>query len=243
LNSSGESAESQTDQDRSASNSSIFGIDWNALASNILAYNTTEMCTQAYVVGSGYVKETILVNRTCRCVQFDQAFNSTSISQQLASLIRPLIYGQIYYYPSNIPYENLIKQMNQTFESLDDLVKLLRQIQSAIQPTYQTFSTICNLTSNSSTLCEQLNEYTSSVYIFTLVTEFIACVEKNRFIAKSSETELVEDGQNNSLTNTFLAGIVFLNDISNNDTLPKHLQYKIRMSLDYVDNTFSTQDR
>jgi hypothetical protein len=68
-------------------------------------------------------------------------------------------------------------------------------------------------------------------------------VEKNRFIAKSSETELVEDGQNNSLTNTFLAGIVFLNDISNNDSLPKHLQYKIRMSLDYVDNTFSTQDR
>jgi uncharacterized protein (UPF0147 family) len=68
-------------------------------------------------------------------------------------------------------------------------------------------------------------------------------VEKNRFVPKSSEAEMVNEGQNNSLTNTFLAGIEFLDDLSNNDSLPKHVRYKIRMSLDYVDNTFSTQDK
>jgi len=218
-------------------------MDWSGLASALLTYNASDMCIQSYVVGSGNVKETILVNRTCRCVLFDEQFNSNDNLQQFSSLIRPLIYGKIYYHPSNIPYDNLIKQMNQTFESLNDLVILLRQIQSAIQPTYKTFSSLCNLISNSSSLCQELYSYRTSIYLFTLVTEFIGCVEKNRFVPKSSEAEMVNEGQNNSLTNTFLAGIEFLDDLSNNESLPKHVRYKIRMSLDYVDNTFSTQDK
>ncbi len=59
----------------------------------------------------------------------------------------------------------------------------------------------------------------------------------------NSESDMVQAGQNNSVTNNFLAAIEFMDDITNNDSLPKHIRFKIRMTLDYVDNTFQTQDR
>ena len=46
-----------------------------------------------------------------------------------------------------------------------------------------------------------------------------------------------------SVTNNFLAAIEFLDQIDENQSLPKHLRFKIRMILDYVDNTFRTEDR
>jgi hypothetical protein len=201
------------------------------------------MCIQSYEVGSGDVKQIILVNRTCRCVVFDQVFNSNTNLKQFAGFIRPLLYGKIYYYPSNKYYDSLIKQINQTFESLDELIKLLREIQPNIQPAYQLLSNYCISISNASTICNQLDSLETSITVFILLTEFTACTERNRFVAKPSEAQLVQDGQNNSLTNTFLAGIIFLDDITGNSGLPKHVRYKIRMALDYVDSTFQTQDK
>jgi hypothetical protein len=234
------SKKAPTSQEHSTNNDSILSIDWNDLASNLLLYNASNMCTQSFTTGSGNIKQAVLVNRTCRCVLFDQVFNS---SVNLQTLIGPLLYGKIYYHPSNIHYDNLIKQMNQTFESLDELITLFRQIQSIIQPSYQILLSSCNLLSNSSDICQQLYSYQTPLSLFTILTEFLACSERNRFVAKSSELDMVQDGQNNSVINTFLAAIEFLDEISDNDSLPKHIRYKIRMTLDYVDDTFRTEDR
>jgi hypothetical protein len=201
------------------------------------------MCIQIYIVGSGDIKQAISVNRSCRCVLFDQVFNSNTILKQLGRLIRPLLYGKIYYHPSNIYTDNLIKQINQTFESLEELIKLLRLINSNIRSLYQTSLSLCNLYANSSAICQQLYSYNTALSLFTIVTEYTACTDINRFVAKNSESDMVRDGQNNSLTNTFLAGIEFLGDMPNNGGLPKHVKYKIRMALDNVDNTFRTEDR
>ncbi len=232
-------------QDRSSSidASSVQGISLDELAADLLAYNVTDMCTESYSIGSGNIKQTIPVNRTCRCVIFDQLFAANTTLQQFAPFIRPLLYGKIYYYPSNIHYDNLIKELNQTFESLDQLIQFLREIEANMQPTYQTLSSLCNSISNATIICQQLHTLTTPMSLFVVLTEFIACTELNRFVAKSSESQLVQDGQNNSLTNTFLAGIVFLDDITGNSGLPQHVRYKIRMSLDYVDSTFQTQDK
>ncbi|CAF4226291.1 unnamed protein product, partial [Rotaria magnacalcarata] len=54
---------------------------------------------------------------------------------------------------------------------------------------------------------------------------------------------MIKAGQNASLTNNFLAAITFMDDISNNASLPKHVRFKIRMTHDLVDNTFHTADR
>ncbi len=223
--------------------SSILDIDWNGLAYDLLFYGASDMCQESYVLGSGDIQQTVIVSRSCRCVLFDQVFNSNDNLKQFATVVRPLFYGKIYYHPSNVVYDNLIKQINQTFESLDELVKLFRQIQSTIQPIYQTALSLCNNSSNFPSICQQLNSFQTPLSLFTILTEFIACAEKNRFVAKNSESDMVSEGQNNSMTNTFLAGIEFLDEIPDGGSLPKHVRYKIRMALDYVDNTFRTQDR
>ncbi|CAF3834044.1 unnamed protein product [Rotaria magnacalcarata] len=230
-------------QRSSSYNGTSTSIDWNELASDLLNYNESDMCNQSYAVGTGNIKKTITVNRTCRCVIFDLLFNSNKNLQLFGRLIRPLQYGKIYYYPSNIHYDNIIKQINQTFESLDEVIKLLRQMRSPMQTTYAAIVTLCNLSSNALPLCQLLNSYETPLSLFTIITEFMACTDRDRFVPMSSESQLASDGKTNSFTDTFLAGIVFLGELSNGDSFPKHVTYKIRMILDYVDNTFRTEDR
>ncbi|CAF4227839.1 unnamed protein product, partial [Adineta steineri] len=109
------SQSSNTSQSSSSSSSSttegeeVLDIDWNDLAASILHYNDSAICPQSYSTGSGNIQQTILVNRTCRCVIFDQVFNSYDLLKQFATLVRPLLYGKIYYHPSNIHYDNIIK--------------------------------------------------------------------------------------------------------------------------------------
>ncbi|CAM4887474.1 unnamed protein product [Rotaria socialis] len=239
----GDLLNSTATQRSSLYNGTIASIDWNELASELLNYTENDMCNQSYVVGTGNIKKTITVNRTCRCVTFDQLFNSNKNLQLFGRLLRPLQYGKIYYYPSNIYYDNIIKQINQTFESLDEVIKLLRQMRSPMQTAYAALATLCNLSSNALPLCQLLNSYETPLSLFTIITEFMACTDRNRFVLMSSESQLVSDGKTNSFTDTFLAGIVFLDELSNGDSFPKHVRYKIRMVRDYVDNTFSTEDR
>ncbi len=230
-------------QTRTADNESLFDLDWNELVTDLLSYGESQMCQKSYITGSGNIMQVIMVNRSCRCVLFDQVFNSNDILSQFSKLLRPILYGKIYYHPSNIYYDQIIKQINETFESLDELVKLFRQIEITFQSTSEIFQIICNLFFNSLSFCQQLQTYKTSINLFTILTEFIACSERNRFIPMNSELDMVSVGQNNSVTNSFLAAIEFMDQISINESLPKHIQFKIRMALGYVDSTIQTQDR
>ncbi|UJR15712.1 hypothetical protein I4U23_002647 [Adineta vaga] len=235
--------QSKSTQSRASADESLIYYNWTVLAKDLLSYGESRMCQQGYVTGSGNILQIMTTNRTCRCVLFDQVFNSNKILKQFARLVRPILYGKIYYHPSNIHYDNIIKRMNQTFESLDDLIRLFRHIQSTIQPSNDIIISFCKRNLTSSNLCKQLVTYETYMSLFTVLTEFLACTERNRFIPMNSESEMVRQGKNNSITNTFLAAIKFLDEISDNDTLPKHIRFKIRMTPDYVDNTFRTEDR
>ncbi|CAF0829832.1 unnamed protein product [Rotaria sordida] len=236
--------QTQNDQTRTTTDESLFGIDWNNLAIDLLSFDESEMCEQSYITGSGSTTQTITVSRSCRCILFDDVLYSNPILKQFLTIVRPILYGKIYYHPSNIHYDNIIKQINHTFESLDEFVRLFRQMRLIIQPTYNIFHIICNIFfDNPSFICEQLPKYKTSINFLTILTEFIACSELNRFIAMNTELDMIREGQDKSQTNNFLASIKFMNDITNNDSLPKHIQFKIRMTLDQVDNTFQTEDR
>lgn len=228
---------------RATDDDSLINFDWNGLATSLLSYKESRICQQSYVTGSGNIMQIQTVNRTCRCVLFDQVLNSNKILKQFATILRPIIYGKIYYHPSNIHYDNIIKKVNQTFEALDELVQLFRPMESTLQSSYHMFELFCHGFPNLFSYCKQLMEYKTSISLFTILTEYIACSERNRFIPMNSESDMVQAGQNNSVTNNFLAAIEFMDDITNNDSLPKHIRFKIRMTLDYVDNTFQTQDR
>jgi uncharacterized protein (UPF0147 family) len=201
------------------------------------------MCRQSFVTGSGSIMQVVIVERVCRCVVFDQVLNSNTLLKQFALLLRPILYGKIYYHPSNIQYDNIIKQINQTFEALDELVQLFRPLELKLQSTYQTFEIFCDSFPNLSSDCQQLRTYKTAISLFIILTEFIACSERNRFVAMNSEADMVQEGQNTSVTNNFLAAIEFMDDIANNGSLPKHIRFKIRMTLDYVDSTIRTEDR
>ena len=226
-----------------SSNTSLAEYDWNSLARDLLRYNESAMCRTSYASGSGNIMQIVTVNRSCRCVLFDQTFSSNSMLKQFSTLLRPILYGKIYYYPSNVYYDEIIKQINETFESLDDLVQLFRGMEVVLLSNYRILRSVCDEFGNSSMICQQLPTYRSALSLFIILTEFIACSERNRFVPTNSEAELIATGQAQAVTNNFLAGIVFLDDISNNQSLPKHLRFKIRMTLDYVDNTFRTEDR
>ena len=226
-----------------ASDSGRVNIDYTKLAGDLLKNNDSSMCTQSYIVGSGAIKQTVMVQRTCRCVIFDQIFNSNDQLKAIGRFLRPLIYGKIYYHPTNAPYARLIKRINEIFESLDELVKLLRLAQVVIAPILNGTLVLCNQTSNASTLCSQIGGAQSTMSLITVITEFIACTERNRFAPAGSEDEIIEQGKTKGPTDGFLAGIKFLDDIADNDNLPKHMRFKIRMVLDYVDSTLRTEDR
>ncbi|CAF3261611.1 unnamed protein product, partial [Rotaria sp. Silwood2] len=107
----------------------------------------------------------VLITRTWRCVLFDQIFDPNQQLKQFGSLRCQLFNGKIYYYPSNIHHDNLIKQFNQKFESVDALIKLFRQIQLIIPSAYRIFSIICNLSLNVLDTCQHFNSYTTSLSI------------------------------------------------------------------------------
>lgn len=222
---------------------SLVDINWNSFADSLLRYRESQMCRRSYVTGSGSIMQVVIVNQTCRCVLFDQLFNSNAILSQFVKFLQPILYGKIYYHPSNVHYDRIIQHINQTFESLDELLRLLRPMSMTIRSAYRTLQRICYNNFHSQVNCTALRNYRTPINLFTILTEFLACTERNRFVAMKSEAEMVAEGWNKSVTNNFLAAIEFLDDIPASGSLPKHIRYKIRMALDHVDSTFRTEDR
>ncbi|CAF0889943.1 unnamed protein product [Didymodactylos carnosus] len=226
-----------------STNTTSSDIDWIDFASNLMYFNDTELCEESFIYGSGDIQQIQIINRTCRCVYMDQILNSISEIRFLIRLIRPLLYGKILYYPNNPQYNQIIKRMNAIFESLDEFIILMKNIQKAIYPSLTVLNRICSrLPLFGNINCSQIQSYQYMAAIFTVFQEFLSCTERNRFQPVESSADLVTKALNLSFTYSFLAGIEFLNDIVD-DELPKHIKYKIRMPLDSVDSTFRQQNR
>lgn len=217
-------------------------IDLETLFKELMKRNESEICNQTYIVGSGSIKQNVIIERNCRCIVFDQTFQKQKVLRSVAKIIRPLLYGKIYYYPSNRVYDSLIKRLNEIFESLTEFVRFSRALQSSYQPWITNLATFCTVFPVES-FCQTFNQTKTIYSTFVVLSEFIACSEQNRFVQMPTEEDLVTQGQKNALVDQFLAGIVFLDDSSNPNQLNKHTKFKIRMSLDHVDSTFRTENR
>ncbi|CAF3930645.1 unnamed protein product, partial [Didymodactylos carnosus] len=223
---------------------SPFSDDWITIASNLMHFNDTELCPESFTYGSGNIQQSETVSRRCRCVYIDQLFNSVQELSTIMSFIRPILYGKILYYPNSSQYNQIIKKMNLTFESLNEFIKLTKTIQETMYPALTFLNSICPyLTTLSINInCSQIQSYQYIAAIFTFFQEFLSCIELNRFQSVNSSDDLVTTASNLSFTYNFLAGIEFLDDTMNNQ-LPKHIKYKIRMPLNSVDSTYQVQDK
>ncbi|XP_069503524.1 phospholipid-transporting ATPase ABCA7 isoform X2 [Ambystoma mexicanum] len=89
--------------------------------------------------------------------------------------------------------------------------------------------------------------YTRVDSLIALLSRFIECVSLNKIEAVSSEEELVSHALQLLDQKQFWAGVVFLNfdntTEETNETIPRHVQFKIRMDIDDVTRTNKIKDR
>ncbi|XP_061107852.1 phospholipid-transporting ATPase ABCA1-like [Conger conger] len=85
--------------------------------------------------------------------------------------------------------------------------------------------------------------YNSTSELLEMLSQFIGCLDLNKFEALPSETRLVEESQRLLREEKFWAGIVF-QDLETQASLPPPLvKYKIRMDIDEVERTSKAKDR
>lgn len=226
-----------------------------------------DIYTQALINSTG--------SKTCFCQTAYALINSLSQDTQvLFNQIKPMFLGKILYAPNTPAYRKLIKRMNATFESVDRLVALIGKSGQSIDNLIKRF----NLTSPQSQAQLEQALYTFGfdvsarnltvkrlilqvrllAQILKLTHNGLQCMELNKFVGYSNETQAVQAGLNMIDRQTFWGAIVFNNpeeplnnnltiDSSNstirNSSLPKIVSYKIRMNASLTHDTTYTQDR
>ncbi|XP_042367934.1 phospholipid-transporting ATPase ABCA1-like [Plectropomus leopardus] len=85
--------------------------------------------------------------------------------------------------------------------------------------------------------------YNTTTEILKLLSDFLSCLELNKFEAASTESHLVSKALELLENDTYWAGVVFENLEPNSSDLPPYVKYKIRMDIDEVERTNKVKDR
>ncbi len=189
---------------------------------------------------------------TCLCTTI---FNSLSTLpsglQAVWKQIKPVILGKILYTPNTKPYNELIKHINRTFESIEQLSRILEQVIDIVRKAneyeplvYRILPFLPKQYQNATEIKALADNLESFKDILQLVKNLIDCVETNRFEGHRTEKDAVKSGMDLIEKELFWATVVFNNSADENVTeLPKKFTYKIRMNSSYTQNTFFVQDR
>ncbi|KAL5018720.1 hypothetical protein ScPMuIL_004442 [Solemya velum] len=199
--------------------------------------------------------------------------------------LKPIMYGKILYTPDNPVTRKIIEKTNGVFKQLNEIKsyaelwgKGTKDIQELMKRS-ENMVKYKDLLSNSfvSGLLEDAvgvsgkdlvayllstdekteKEMNSFIKVAQLIANYTSCVEsENRFIALSTEKELMSEAARLEKKQMYLAGLVFLNsddedqvvDRKKRDShgaphLPKHIAYKIRMDIDNVPYTSLIKER
>ncbi|XP_056883329.1 phospholipid-transporting ATPase ABCA1-like isoform X2 [Takifugu flavidus] len=87
------------------------------------------------------------------------------------------------------------------------------------------------------------NVYNATTEVLTLLSNFLGCLDLNKFVAVPTEGLLVAKAQELLENHTYWAGIVFENLGPDASEAPPHVKYKIRMDIDEVEGTKKLKDR
>ncbi|KAM7366213.1 hypothetical protein PAMP_015672 [Pampus punctatissimus] len=85
--------------------------------------------------------------------------------------------------------------------------------------------------------------YNSTAQILKLLSNFLNCLDLNKFEAAPSESHLVTRALELLNNDTFWAGVVFENLQPDSSRPPPYVKYKIRMDIDDVERTNKIKDR
>ncbi|XP_078132549.1 phospholipid-transporting ATPase ABCA1 isoform X2 [Sander vitreus] len=85
--------------------------------------------------------------------------------------------------------------------------------------------------------------YNSTTEILKLLSNFLGCLDLNKFEASPTESHLVGRALELLKNGTYWAGVVFENLQPNSSQPPPYVKYKIRMDIDEVERTNKVKDR
>ncbi|XP_031140894.1 phospholipid-transporting ATPase ABCA1-like isoform X1 [Sander lucioperca] len=85
--------------------------------------------------------------------------------------------------------------------------------------------------------------YNSTTGILKLLSNFLGCLDLNKFEAAPTESHLVGRALELLKNGTYWAGVVFENLQPNSSQPPPYVKYKIRMDIDEVERTNKVKDR
>ncbi|XP_068444522.1 phospholipid-transporting ATPase ABCA1-like [Clinocottus analis] len=87
------------------------------------------------------------------------------------------------------------------------------------------------------------NAYNATSEILKLLSNFLGCLDLNKFEAVATESHLVSRAQELLENDTFWAAIVFANLQPNSSRPPPYVKYKIRMDIDNAERTNKVKER
>ncbi|CAG5929271.1 unnamed protein product, partial [Menidia menidia] len=85
--------------------------------------------------------------------------------------------------------------------------------------------------------------YNTTTQILELLSNFLGCLDLNKFEAAPTEGHLVNKALEHLNNDTFWAGIVFENLQPNSSNIPPYVKYKIRMDIEEVERTNKVKSR
>lgn len=173
--------------------------------------------------------------------------------------LKPLLAGKVLYSPKNELTDEIMTRMNGTFTFLTnfaDMVHAWAQTISSVESVYKNRNARKRINSvqhlvvqflgknveglfgdvDTSNLIERMARAGGLLGLVKLIGNIAQCVDLNRFVGFSSESELERAAKNFTKANQFIAAIVFTN-LKNHNNLPQTIEYKIRMDIDYVPTT------
>ncbi len=197
----------------------------------------------------------------CLCQTIYRVFVTRSSTTRLIfNQIKPLFLGKILYAPDTPAYRRLIKKANSTFENADTLLKYIGALADTIN--FVIISLNLDQEQNVELLNERIpilleqfgfNQSNINIEQIVLQVQIIVeqlylirnlgyCVELDKFVGYSSESDLVNIGGVLLEKSNFWGGFVFQNpEVSGQ--LPNIVDYKIRMNSSLTHNTAVTQAR
>lgn len=184
------------------------------------------------------------------------------ISSGLFSQLKPMFLGKILYAPNSTAFNALIKKANSTFASLDNLGNLMisvadltSQLVTSLNQSSNDYQQLVNQFVNATNLTMFQNlsvndliiqlEFVNQLLRFS--RNILNCYELNRFIGFKTEKEVVDLGLTLINKEAFWAAVVFQNSTgaqfsSDENKLPKIVNYKIRMNSSQVHDTTFIED-
>uniref|UniRef100_A0A7N8WNF1 Phospholipid-transporting ATPase ABCA1-like n=1 Tax=Mastacembelus armatus TaxID=205130 RepID=A0A7N8WNF1_9TELE len=203
------------------------------------------------------------------CQTLVNTLESTPGLRNVWSTFKPLLLGKILYTPDTPAARLIVKEVSvqekDIFVDADFSCTLMKITNTYIQISIFVFAGALNQRLNNTgwtakQLAALLNfgsaedqspnapfnlqsVYNATSQVLKLLSNFLGCLDLNKFDAAPTEGHLVRKAQELLKNGTYWAGVVFENLQPDSSHPPPHVKYKIRMDIDEVERTNKVKNR